>query len=75
MLVHGIVAPAGTPRDVILKASGAIARVVATEDFRRRMNGLGLEPATRSAEEFDAFLAAEVRKYSKLAQDIGLKLE
>jgi tripartite-type tricarboxylate transporter receptor subunit TctC len=38
-------------------------------------NGLGLEPATRSAEEFDAFLAAEVRKYAKLAQDIGLKLE
>jgi hypothetical protein len=34
-----------------------------------------MEAAQRTADEFHAFLAAEVRKYAKLAQDIGLKLE
>lgn len=75
VLSLGLAAPAGTPRDVILKISGALGRIVASENFKRRINGLGLEPAQRSADEFDAFLASEARKYAKLVKDIGLKIE
>ena len=73
--VHGIAAPAGTPRDVVLHISNSIYRVVGTEDFKRRMQGLGLEAKQKNADEFHAFLADEVRKYSKLVADIGLKVD
>ena len=75
VLAVGIAAPAGTPRDVILKLSGAVGRIVASDGFKTRINGLGLEPAQLNADEFDAFLASEARKYAKLVKDIGLKLE
>jgi tripartite-type tricarboxylate transporter receptor subunit TctC len=75
VLALGIAAPADTPREVILRISDAVGRIAANENTARRLNGLGMEAAQRTADEFHAFLAAEARKYAKLVNDIGLKLE
>lgn len=70
----GILAPAGTPREVILKVNAALNRALANESVRNRLNGLGFEASPTTAGEFEAFLASEVRKYTKIVKDIGLKL-
>ena len=71
----GLLAPAGTPREVILRINGALNRALANENVRSRLNGLGFEAAPATAEEFDALLASEVRKYTKVVKDVGLKLD
>jgi tripartite-type tricarboxylate transporter receptor subunit TctC len=70
----GFLAPAGTPREVILKINGALGRALAHEAVRGRLNGLGFDAAPMTPEEFDAFMANEVRKYTKIVRDLGLKL-
>src|SRR5207249_7347412 len=62
-LTVGIAAPAGTPREMILKINGALNRALANEEVRRRLNAVGFEAAPTTADQFDEFLAAEVRKY------------
>ena len=74
-LATGILAPAGTPREVILKINAAMTRAVGVEDVRRRLNALGFESAPKSPEEFSVFLASEVQKYTKIVNAIGLKID
>ena len=71
----GILAPAGTPREVVAKINAAINRALATEDVRRRLNAQGFEPAPATPEEFGAFLASEVRKYARVVQEAGVRLD
>ena len=70
----GFLAPAGTPREVILRINAALGRALANETVRSRLNGLGFDPAPMTPDEFDAFMAGEVRKYTKIVRDLGLKL-
>jgi tripartite-type tricarboxylate transporter receptor subunit TctC len=70
----GFLAPAGTPREVIARINGALGRALANEAVRSRLNGLGFDAAPMTPEEFDAFMANEVRKYTKIVKDLGLKL-
>ncbi len=70
----GILAPAGTPREVIVKVNAALGRALASETVRGRLNALGFDAITMTPDEFDAFMANEVRKYTKIVKDMGLKL-
>ncbi len=71
----GILAPAGTPRDVVGKINAAINRALAIEEVRRRLNAQGFEPAPATPEEFGAFLASEVRKYAKIIREAGVRID
>jgi tripartite-type tricarboxylate transporter receptor subunit TctC len=71
----GISAPAGTPREVVQKINAALNRALANEGARGRLNGLGFEAAPMTADEFNAFVAGEVEKYTKIVKDLGLKLD
>ena len=70
----GFLAPAGTPREVIAKINGALGRALANETVRSRLNGLGFDAAPMTPDEFDTFMADEVRKYTRIVKDLGLKL-
>ena len=70
----GYLAPAGTPREVVARINGALNRALANEAVRARLNGLGFDAAPMTPEEFDAFMAGEVRKYTKIVKDLNLKL-
>jgi tripartite-type tricarboxylate transporter receptor subunit TctC len=65
----GIVAPAGTPHDIRVKLNSAARRAMAREDIRRRLAELGMTNGTSSPEELDAYIKAEVVKWSKLIQE------
>jgi tripartite-type tricarboxylate transporter receptor subunit TctC len=73
---QSIVAPAGTPRDVVGKLFGSIKKVLAMPDVREKLLNAGIEPATsNSPEEFAAFIRAQADTRAKVIQAVGMKLD
>jgi tripartite-type tricarboxylate transporter receptor subunit TctC len=70
----GILAPAGTPRDIVTRLHRDIVRVVQDADVRQRFMADGGEAHTnKSPEEFSAFMRAEIAKWAKVAQQAKLE--
>ncbi len=73
---NGLVAPAGTPREVVLKLNQEVAKVVRAPAIHTRFIERGIElKASASPEEFTAYIRAEYDKKAKLAKDAGIRLE
>ncbi len=71
----GILAPAKTPKALLAKLSGEIARIVELPDVKERLRALGADPAPTTPEGFDAHVRAEVAKFEKIVRDAGIKPE
>jgi len=72
-LWYGLVAPAGTPRDVIDKLSSVANAALKSDDVIKPMRANGIDPLGGSPEDFARFIVLEVEKMSKLASLSGLK--
>jgi tripartite-type tricarboxylate transporter receptor subunit TctC len=72
---YGLMAPAGTPREAIALLNREIERVLKEPDIRERFTTLGVAPTGGAPEQFGAFIAAEVAKFTKLVAETGLKVE
>ena len=72
---YGMLAPAKTPKALIAKLSGEIARIVELPDVKERLQTLGADPAPSTPEEFDAYVRTEVAKFKKIVRDAGIKPE
>jgi tripartite-type tricarboxylate transporter receptor subunit TctC len=70
-----LLAPAGTPRDVVAKLNTEIQRIMALADVKERFVALGLEYIGGSPEDLGAFLRSETEKSSKAMQAAGVKPE
>lgn len=68
-------APAGTPRDVVEKINAAVRRATSAPRLMQAYATAGREPRWMPASDFAAFKLAEIRKYSSLIADIGVKPE
>jgi len=69
----GFLAPAGTPRPVVLRLNDEINRSVKLPDVAERMTGSGLEIIAEPPEAFSALIRRELDKYAKLVKAIGFK--
>ena len=72
---YGIMAPAGTPPDVVRKLNAEIVKFLASDDMKEKLKAQGAEPAPMSPEQFDAFIRAEHAKYAKIVKDSGAKVD
>ena len=70
---QGVVAPASTPRAVIVTLAQAIADAMRAPDVRSRLQSVGAEPVGSTPEEFAAFRRAELAKVRKLMSKAGIK--
>lgn len=70
----GVLAPAGTPRDVINQLNSQIVKILKMPDIQERLSSQGAEPVGSSPEQFDAFLSAEVAKWGKVIRDAKVPL-
>ena len=70
---RGIAAPKGTPRNVIASLDAAIRATVASGEFQKACENLGVRPAYMGAEQFGALIAQEDAALARLMQQIGLK--
>ncbi len=71
----GLLAPAGTPKDVIAKVNAASVRALRLPDVAERLTNIGVEIHASSVEAFDAFQKAELAKWAKVIKDAGVRLE
>jgi tripartite-type tricarboxylate transporter receptor subunit TctC len=71
----GVAAPAGTPRDIVVKLNAAISRAMQGADTRETLLKQGLEPMTLSADQFSAFVHEELTQNAALVQGMGIKAE
>ncbi len=71
----GLLAPAGTPKDIIEKTRAEIARIVALPDIRERIVALGGEPVANRPEEFAAIIHNDVVKWKKVAAAAHVKVD
>ncbi len=72
---YGILAPAATPRGVIVKLNGALNSMLREADTLQRIKAMGNETAPGTPEQFDAFIRAEIPKWSDVARRAGIKQE
>ncbi len=71
----GLVAPAGTPREVITKLNQAFVAALQSPETRTRFATLLAEPVGNTPEEFGAFMKAELAKYESVVKASGAKVD
>jgi len=64
----GVLAPAGTTRDIVVKLQQEIARIVKLPDIRERLLGLGVEPVGNTPEQFAEYVRTEIAKWAKVVK-------
>ena len=65
-LWQGVLVPAGTPPDIIVRLNSELNRVLAAPDVRARIAELGADPAGGTPEQFAAFISGEMARWGKL---------
>ncbi|MGZ5091401.1 MAG: Bug family tripartite tricarboxylate transporter substrate binding protein [Burkholderiales bacterium] len=60
---YGLLVPAKTPRDIVMKLHEAVVKTVATPAVRERFMAVGADPATTSPEEFTRFIKTDIDKW------------
>jgi tripartite-type tricarboxylate transporter receptor subunit TctC len=71
----GLVAPAGTPNEIVQKYNHAFVAALQTAEAKTRFAALMAEPVTSTPEEFAAFMKAELAKYEKVVKASGAKVD
>lgn len=71
----GVLAPAGTPKDIIDLLQQEIAKAVADPSVKQHLLKLGFEPVANKPEEFGARIKSEIAKWSKVVRDAHLRIE
>jgi len=72
---QGIVAPAGTPSEVVAKLNAEIARIMATQDMKDRLATQGTEVRSSSPDALLNFLRTEKARWAQVIKDSGIKFD
>jgi len=71
----GILAPAGTPKEIVAKLNGAIAKIVHAPEYKALLEARLVEPVGSSVEQFSNRLRDDVAKWRKVVREGGIKTE
>ncbi len=69
----GVLAPAGTPDEVVERLNGEIRSLLESERFREAMAAQGTEASPSSPQEFADFIDAEIAKYAAIIDEAGIE--
>jgi tripartite-type tricarboxylate transporter receptor subunit TctC len=72
---YGLLAPAGTPREIVLRLNSEVARALREPDARERLYSIGAEPMSNTPEEFAAYINAEMVKWGKVVKAAGIRVD
>ena len=70
-----MIAPAGTPRDIVQRMSDDVSRIIRSEETRAKLDAMGTFAEGSTPEACDAFIATETTKWAKVIKDAGVTLE
>jgi tripartite-type tricarboxylate transporter receptor subunit TctC len=71
----GVVAPKGTPNEIVQKLNLEIGRALKNPEFARQISTMGIDPLGSTPDEFAAFLRKEIPRWKQLVQDAEVKVE
>ena len=72
---YGLVAPAGTPKDVVAKLNAETVRILSIADLREKTRSQGIELGGSTPEEFAAFLKADIAKWTKAIREMNITID
>lgn len=75
VLHYGLLAPAGTPKDIVDKLSLELRKLVGTDDVKKRIHFEGGDPLTSTPAEYATDIDKEETKWGRLVHKLGLKVE
>jgi tripartite-type tricarboxylate transporter receptor subunit TctC len=67
----GLLAPPGTPRDIVDKLNTSITKILSTPDARKLMASAGVDVATSSPEDFATLMQSELERWGKVVRATG----
>ena len=70
--MQGVLAPAGTPKELVAKLNDAIKKVMAMDDVKARCAQLGFDPVANSPAEFATYIKTDVEKWAKVIKDANI---
>ena len=71
----GLIAPAGTPRSVVDKLNGTLARIVSTEDMKEKFRLQGGEIVASTPEQFGGLIKSETAKWGKIIREKNIRID
>jgi tripartite-type tricarboxylate transporter receptor subunit TctC len=75
VLHYGLLAPAGTPQEIVEKLNGELRKLVESDDVKEKIHAEGGDPLTSTAAEYAADIDQEEKKWSTLVHKLNLKVE
>jgi tripartite-type tricarboxylate transporter receptor subunit TctC len=72
---YGVLAPAGTPRSIVLRLNAELLRIMHAPETKERLAGMATDPLTSTPEEFAAYLRQEIAKWGDVVRRAGLKAD
>ena len=71
----GILAPAGTPGEIVTRLNTEIARIIRQKETRERLYSFGAEPIDNTPAEFAAYISSEIAKWAKVVKAAGIRVD
>ena len=72
---YGLLAPAGTPREVVMRLNAEMAKMLKLPDVKQRLDALGFEVLVSTPEEYGAFTKNEIEKWAKVVKASGARVD
>ena len=72
---YGLLAPAGTPREVIARLNAEVVKAMARAEIRARFLEAGSDPASSTPEEFSRMIRADLAKWKQVISTANIKVE
>jgi len=72
---QGVIAPAGTPPEIVAKLNAEIIKIVSTPEMRDRLAQQGADVRTNTPAEFGTFIGNEKARWAKVVKDAKVKIE
>ena len=73
--MNGIVAPAGTPRDIVMRINGAVVRALQGADIQRRLRDTGFQAVGVTPEDFSRMLQSAIPKMTEVIRAAGIQID
>ncbi|HTE13934.1 MAG TPA: tripartite tricarboxylate transporter substrate-binding protein, partial [Burkholderiales bacterium] len=71
----GILAPAGTPPEIVARLNTEITRIMRQKETRERLYSFGAEPIDNTPAEFAAYINSEIAKWAKVVKRAGIRAD
>ena len=73
--IIGFLAPAATPREVVMKLNAEFVKLLALPDVRQRVAGFAMEVVASTPEQYSDAIRDKQQRYSALAKAVGLRVD